>query len=212
MSLKFNTSQDKFVIYRQNGNCGNCGENLVKAMRIELHHILNQKDGGTGIVENAVMLCDECHLHIHNYDTKKSILIFRDEFKYANWDKNPEYKGRKKGKEVEFTKKTLNESDKQGEQMSNQNYESHLRMVEGLKYKLSQLQSTIGIIEEKYKKQIDAMESATFMTNYIVPLREKHTQFSEIIEDLNNMIEEHKTQISLHEEILEHLIQDARSY
>jgi len=84
--------------------------------------------------------------------------------------------------------------------------------VEGLKYKLSQLQSTIGIIKEKYKKQIDAMESATFMTNYIVPLREKHTQFSEIIEDLNNMIEEHKTQISLHEEILERLIEDARSY
>lgn len=212
MSLDFNKSQDKFIIYRQDGRCGNCGKDLNKATQIHLHHILNKKDGGTGIVENGVILCGKCHIHVHNYNTRKSILVFRDEFKYANWEKNVEYKGRKKGKEVEFTKQTLNEADKKGEQMSNQNYASHLRMVEGLKFKLSQLQSTIKIIEEKYKKQIDAMESATFMTDYIVPLRAKHAQFSEVIEDLNQMIEEHRTQISLHEEVLEHLIQDARSY
>ena len=212
MSLDFNKSQDKFIIYRQDGRCGNCGKDLKKATKIHLHHVLNKKDGGAGIVENGVILCGECHIHVHDYNTRKSVLVFRNEFKYANWEKNIEYKGKKQGKEVEFTKRTLNEFDKQGEEMSNQRYESHLRMVEGLKYSLSQLQSKIETIKEKYKKQIDAMESATFMTNYIEPLREKHTQFSEIIEDLNNMIEEHKTQISLHEEILEHLIQDARSY
>jgi len=212
MSLDFNKSQDKFIIYRQDGRCGNCGKDLKKATKIHLHHVLNKKDGGAGIVENGVILCGECHIHVHDYNTKKSVLVFRNEFKYANWEKNIEYKGKKQGKEVEFTKRTLNEFDKQGEEMSNQRYESHLRMVEGLKYSLSQLQSKIEIIKEQYKKQIDAMESATFMTNYIEPLREKHTHFSEIIEDLNNMIEEHKTQISLHEEILEDLIQDARSY
>jgi len=28
MSLKFNKSQDRFIIYRQNGRCGNCGRDL----------------------------------------------------------------------------------------------------------------------------------------------------------------------------------------
>jgi len=69
MAQEFNESQKQFVIYRQNAKCGNCGENLAEVMKIELHHVLNKKDGGAGIVENAVMLCGECHLHIHNYDT-----------------------------------------------------------------------------------------------------------------------------------------------
>jgi len=28
MSLKFNRSQDRFIVYRQNGRCGNCGGEL----------------------------------------------------------------------------------------------------------------------------------------------------------------------------------------
>lgn len=210
MPLNFNKSQDKFIIYRQNGKCGNCGRDLNEAKEIHLHHVLNKKDGGAGIVENGVVLCSDCHIHVHNYNTKKSVFVFRDEFKYANWDKNIEYKGRKKGKEVEFTKKTLDTLDKLGEKMGNQNYESHLQMITELKKTLSTLQNTMNSLKDRYKKQIDAMEKATFMENYITPLRNKYGKFSDIVETLEQMIDQHKQQISLHEERLEQLIEDAR--
>ena len=211
MPLNFNKSQDKFIIYRQDGRCGNCGVDLKdeEVEAIHLHHVLNKKDGGAGVVENGVVLCAKCHTHVHNYNTRQSVFVFRKEFKYANWDRNTQYKGRKKGKEVEFTKKTLDRLDKIGEKMSNQNYESHLRMIGELKQTLMALQSKMDGIKEKYKRQIDAMESATFMDNYITPLRKKYSNFSSIIEGLQNMINEHKQQISLHEEILENLIADA---
>jgi len=208
----FNKSQDKFIIYRQDGRCGNCGIDLKdeEVEAIHLHHVLNKKDGGTGVVENGVILCAKCHTHVHNYNTKQSVFVFRKEFKYANWDRNMQYKGRKKGKEVEFTQKTLDRLDKIGEKMSNQNYESHLQMINELKQTLSVLQNTMMSIKEKYKRQIDIMESATFMDNYIRPLRNKYGEFSNIIETLDKMIDEHKQQISLHEDSLEHLIADAR--
>ena len=208
----FNKSQDKFIIYRQDGRCGNCGIDLKdeEVEAIHLHHVLNKKDGGAGVVENGVILCAKCHTHVHNYNTKQSVFVFRKEFKYANWDRNMQYKGRKKGKEVEFTQKTLDRLDKIGEKMSNQNYESHLQMINELKQTLSVLQNTMMSIKEKYKRQIDIMESATFMDNYIRPLRNKYGEFSNIIETLDKMIDEHKQQISLHEDSLEHLIADAR--
>ena len=180
-------------------------------MDIEYHHVLNCKDGGVAIVENGVMLCEVCHLHCHDNDFKKPVLVFRSEFKYANWDKNSEYKGRKRGKEVEFTKKTLDKFDKQGKKMDNQNYESHLQMVNELKQTLSILQNKMEILKDNYKKQIDTMESATFMDNYIEPLRGKYGEFSQIIDTIQSMIDEHKAQITLHEEALQNLIEDARS-
>ena len=97
-----------------------------------------------------------------------------------------------------------------GEKMSNQNYESHLQMINDLKQTLSALQNTITSIKEKYKQQIDAMESATFMDNYIRPLRNKYGQFSNLVEGLQEMIDQHKQEISRHEESLEHLISDAK--
>jgi len=211
MPLNFNKKQDQFIIYRQDGRCGNCGVDLKKeeVEAIHLHHVLNKKDGGAGVVENGVILCSVCHLHVHDYNTRKSIYIPREQFKFANWERNVEYRGRKKGKEVEFTKKTLDELDKIGEKMNNQNYESHLRMIGELKQTLMTLQCRMDELKEKYKKQIDRMESATFMENYITPLRNKYGQFSNIIEKLQKMIDEHKQQISEHEEILEHLILDA---
>jgi len=54
------------------------------------------------------------------------------------------------------------------------------------------------------------MESATFMDNYITLLRGKYSEFSQIIDSVQSMIDEHKAQIALHEEALEHLIIDAR--
>jgi len=204
MSSKFNKSQEKFIIYRQNGKCGNCGKNLAEATKIELHHVLNQKDGGAGIVENAVMLCGECHLHIHNNNFQESILIFRNEFKYANWDKNSEYKGRKKGKEVEFTKKTLDEWDKQykGASMQKDNYENHLRMLKDFKQNLQVLKRHIEIIREKYKKQIDAMESAGFVEDIINPLRNKYQVFSSKIDEVDRQLAQHDQKIELQTEAL----------
>jgi archaellum component FlaC len=83
-------------------------------------------------------------------------------------------------------------------------------MVTELKERLKVLQNKMGVIKEKYKKQIDIMESATFMSNYINPLRGRYGEFSQIIKTIQSMIEEHKMQIALHEEALENLIEDAR--
>jgi archaellum component FlaC len=207
----FNDSQKTFIWNRQKGRCGSCGADLSNEVDIKYHHVLNCKDGGVAIVENGVMLCEICHLHSHDNDFTKPVFVFRSEFKYANWKDNIYYKGRKKGKDVEFTKATLNNLDKIGEQMSNQNYESHLRMINKLKQTLENLQNTMKSLKSRYKRQIDAMESATFMDNYIIPLRGKYEEFSNLIESLQDMIDEHKQQISLHEETLEHLIIDARS-
>jgi len=212
MSLKFNKSQEQFVIYRQNGKCGNCGKDLAQATKIELHHVLNKKDGGAGIVENAVMLCGECHLHIHNNNFKESILIFRSEFKYANWDKNSEYKGRKKGKEVEFTKKSLNEFDKQykGANMQKDNYENHIRMLKDFKQNLQALKQHIKVIREKYKKQIDAMENAGFVENIINPLRNKYQTFSLKIDEIDRQLAQHDQKIKMQIEALNSLRAIAR--
>ena len=94
--------------------------------------------------------------------------------------------------------------------MNNRNYESHLRMINELKETLVSLQEKMIELNDKYKRQIDVMESASFMNNYITPLRGKYSEFSQIIETLQAMIDEHKNQISLHEEALEHLIADAK--
>jgi len=207
----FNNSQKTFIWSRQKGLCGSCGADLSDEVDIEYHHVLNCKDGGVAIVENGVMLCEACHLHCHDNDFKKALLVFRAEFKHANWEENSYYKGRKKGKEVEFTKKTLDEFDKIGEEMNNKNYEGHLQMVNQLKETLTQLQKKMYSITETYKHQINVMENQGFMDNYITPLRGKQGQFSSIIENLQGMIDQHKQIISLHEEKLEQLIKDARN-
>lgn len=208
MSLDFNRNQDKFIIYRQDGRCGNCGKNLNEVTKIHLHHVLNKKDGGTGIVENGVILCAECHLHVHNYNTQKSILVFRSEFKYANWDRNIEYKGRKKGKEVEFTKKTLNEFDKQGEKtiMEENSYENHLAMLVGFRQQLKVLKGQIEQTAEQYRIQINGMEKAGFVKNHIEPLRARYATFRVRVEELEDLIVMQTRKITRHEEVIQGLI------
>jgi predicted nucleic acid-binding Zn-ribbon protein len=212
MSSKFNKSQEKFIIYRQNGKCGNCGKDLAEATKIELHHVLNQKDGGAVIVENAVMLCGECHLHIHNNNFQESILIFRSEFKYANWDKNSEYKGRKKGKEVEFTKKILDEFDKQykGANMQQDSYANHIQMLIDFQKNLQPLRQYLNDLREKYRKQIDVMENAGFMEETITPLRQKYQAFSSKINEIDRQLIQHNQEIDRHKEELYKQIATAR--
>ncbi len=207
----FNDSQKTFIYSRQKGLCGSCGDDLSDEANMEYHHVLNCKDGGAAIVENGVMLCPVCHQHSHYNNFRASISVFRAEFEYANWVDNHYYRGRKKGEAVAFTKETLDEFDKIGTAMDNRSYEGHLAMITELKQTLNILQEYMESIKDKYKQQLDAMESTTFMDNYIQPLREKYNGFTEIIKTLQAMIDEHKRQISLHEEALENLIQDARS-
>ena len=94
--------------------------------------------------------------------------------------------------------------------MSNQNYESHMQMIDELQSTLSKLNTKMSDLKKKYKKQIDIMHSATFMDNYITPLRERYSAFAKIIDTLQEMINEHKIQIKKHEAKLEHIIKDAK--
>ncbi|MDQ7084953.1 MAG: hypothetical protein Q9M36_08465 [Sulfurovum sp.] len=103
-----------------------------------------------------------------------------------------------------------NTTNTQGATVNNRSYESHLQMVNQLKERLTALQNKIESLKENYKKQIDAMENASFMDNYITPLRGKYSEFSQIIDTVQSMIDEHKSQIALHEEALEQLIEDGR--
>ena len=63
-----------------------------------------------------------------------------------------------------------NTTNTQGATVNNRSYESHLQMVTQLKQTLTALHNKIENLKENYKKQIDAMESASFMDNYITPL------------------------------------------
>jgi len=204
----FNNSQKTFIWSRQKGICGICGADLSDEVDIEYHHVLNCKDGGMGIVENAVMLCEVCHLHCHDNDFKKPVLVFRTEFKYANWEENSYYRGRKKGKEVEFTKKTLDEFDKQGEKiiMEDNSYEKHLAMLVGFRQQLKVLKGQIEQTAEQYRVQINGMEKAGFMKNHIEPLRTRYATFRVRVEELEDLIVMQTRKITQHEEIIQGLI------
>lgn len=103
-----------------------------------------------------------------------------------------------------------NTNNTKGTLVNNNSYENHLQMINGLTQTLKALQSKVEVLKDNYKKQIDTMENASFMDNYIASLRDKYSEFTQIIESVQSMIEEHKAQIALHEEALEHLIADAR--
>jgi uncharacterized protein YukE len=206
----FNNSQKTFIWNRQKGRCGSCGADLSDEVDIEYHHVLNCKDGGVAIVENGVMLCEACHLHCHDNDFTKPISIFRSEFKYANWEENRYYKGRKKSKEVEFTKATLNKFDKIGESMERDSYEYHLKLIEDFENKLDGLKKYLDSISQQYQKQINAMGSAGFFTNHINTLQSRYLTFKTKIDNLQALIDKHKQKISLDEEDLNNLINRAR--
>jgi len=213
MTRDFNNSQKTFIYSRQKGCCGNCGANLSDEVDIEYHHVLNHKDGGASIVENGVMLCKACHLHCHDYDFSKPVLIYRDEFKYANWQENSYYKSRKKGREVEFTKETLNRFDKQyrGEVMQIDSYENHVQMLESFNRNIVALKRHIQEIREQYKRQIDVAESAGFVQNYTDTLKTKYQVFSTKIDEINALIERQDAKLKQQKEIMGNLISMARS-
>jgi len=206
MTRNFNQSQKKFIWSRQNNRCGNCGKNLLEEVNMEYHHILNYKDGGASIVENAVLLCDKCHLHVHNYNFKKSILIYREQFMYANWEKNSEYKSRKKGREVDRTKATLDKFDQQYErEKMSSSYDEQLRMLENFDEDLHTLKSKLQELRSNYKKQIDKMKHEGFFEDYIKTLQQKYQEFSIRIDQVDELIKKNQVEIKLQQEALEEL-------
>ncbi len=63
---------------RDKNTCFRCKGSSTKdrRVRIEVHHILEKKNGGTDIIENLVCLCKQCHYHLHNRNkpiTKKEL-------------------------------------------------------------------------------------------------------------------------------------------
>lgn len=113
--------------------------------------------------------------------------------------------GQRVNHEVYTTTKTQG-----GTMPANNSYEYHLSLIESLKQNLDTLHGYMENITDKYKRQIDAMEGAGFLDNYINPLRNKYAQFEQEMGTLQNMIDRHKAQIALHEDVLQTLINDAR--
>ena len=208
----FNNSQKNFVLARQKARCGNCGKHLQDEPDIEFHHLLKQQEGGAGIVENCVLLCAACHLHIHNHNFKQPLFVYRHEFIYANWQGNKDYKGRKKGKSVEFTKDRLAELDQQRAIMQIDHYENHLRMLEDFKQNLLTLRRYNIEIRDKYKQQLDRMEGAGFVQNIIQPLRDKYQIFAVKIEEIERLMQQHEQKIEMQKQALNTLREIARSY
>jgi hypothetical protein len=65
-------NQKMYLIHEQNGICPVCGEPLKG--KINVHHVIYQRDGGSNNVNNLVCLHEECHkkLHDENLKLKKS--------------------------------------------------------------------------------------------------------------------------------------------
>ena len=63
---EFSTKKKQFIWLRQDGKCGDCGEAVDYSSDYAVHHVLNCKDGGTGHISNGVLLCEGCHVNVHN--------------------------------------------------------------------------------------------------------------------------------------------------
>jgi len=88
-----------------------------------------------------------------------------------------------------------------GEKMSSsQNYEYHLQLLDELQRNLNNLKPKIDELRNKYNNQLNAMHSAGFFDDYIDPLKERYMVFKSKIEELQNLIDEHKRKISILEE------------
>ena len=97
-----------------------------------------------------------------------------------------------------------------GASVQKDNYENHIRMLKDFKQNLLALKRHIQVIKEKYKKQIDAMESAGFMKETVSPLRNKYQIFSSKIDDIDRQLAQHDQKIEMQTEALNALRAIAR--
>jgi 5-methylcytosine-specific restriction endonuclease McrA len=51
--------------FRQSQKCGFCGDRLDEVV-YQAHHLLRRADGGPNTLDNCVILCTDCHYHVHN--------------------------------------------------------------------------------------------------------------------------------------------------
>lgn len=128
---------------------------------------------------------------------------------YDSFSKNYD-KGYLDGQRVEHQIYNTNSTNK-GANMQQDNYENHIRMLENFKQNLSALKRHIVVIRDKYKKQIDVMESAGFVENIITPLRNKYQIFSSKIDEIDRQLEQHNQKIEIQKEALNTLRAIARS-
>lgn len=97
-----------------------------------------------------------------------------------------------------------------GAGMDKNSYEYHLKLIEDFERKLNSLKVYLDNISQQYQKQINAMGSAGFNTNYTDTLKDRYLTFKNKIDNLQELIDTHKQKIGLHEEALEDLINSAR--
>ena len=94
--------------------------------------------------------------------------------------------------------------------MAVDNYENHLRALEDFRNNLLALKRYMINIKDKYAQQLLAMENAGFVQNITRPLQNKYQLFSNKIDQLDALIDEHNRKIAIQKEALEQLAQMAR--
>lgn len=97
-----------------------------------------------------------------------------------------------------------------GANMQQDNYENHIGMLKDFKENLLALKRHMQVIKEKYKRQIDAMESAGFVEDITIPLRNKYQVFSSKIDEVDRQLAQHEQKIEMQTEALNALRSTAR--
>lgn len=91
-SIKFSNLTKHAALERQSFKCASCGEEILAlgesgqtnhrfGERADAHHMKHKKFGGTGEIDNCVVLCWSCHYSAHeggNYKKGKVIGTDRD--------------------------------------------------------------------------------------------------------------------------------------
>jgi hypothetical protein len=86
---EFSAQTIRDALVRQNGYCASCGTQIPKlgnagaaqhkfGERAEAHHVLPVRAGGSGQVENCVILCRTCHYSAHQGGRYADISIYQE--------------------------------------------------------------------------------------------------------------------------------------
>ncbi|CAM5196335.1 hypothetical protein [Alishewanella longhuensis] len=95
--------------------------------------------------------------------------------------------------------------------MTIDSYERHIGALEDFRRNLLALKRHTTNIKEQYAKQLLAMENAGFVQNITQPLQNKYQLFSNKLDQIDVLIDEHNRKITTQKEALEQLAQMARN-
>ena len=104
-----------------------------------------------------------------------------------------------------------NSNQTKGTGMANDSYDNQLRMLDDFGRNLVALRASMIGLRDKYKRQIDAMQNAGFMQEYISVLQTKYYGLSSKIDDMNDMIDQQNRKLNNHKDIINNLKSMARS-